>query len=105
VHFDAPSETSSEKQQLEVLRRLGAQAKALREAAAYLPAGRSWAEALAKRRLLFAEESKHARSGAFVSKSNYIERFYRLEEQIQDAYRALGITSCVGKSPRPPTSG
>ena len=80
---------------------------ALGRAAAYLPAGRALNEAHAKRRALYAEVSKLKRSGGgFVSGSpDFIGRFYRLQVQIYDDYKALGLGRCLGPPPRAPISG
>lgn len=86
--------------------RLATLTKALSAAAAYLPAGASLNEAHAERRALYAETSKLSKLGTFVSgQPDYLERFYRLQVQIYDDYKALGLTRCLGRPPRPPISG
>jgi hypothetical protein len=93
-------------QQRETQHRLAALAKALSHAAVYLPAARSLNEAHGKRRALNAELSKLAKSRTFVSgRQDYVERFYRLQLQIYNDYKALGLARCLGRPPRPPISG
>ncbi len=88
-------------------RRIQPTLNALYDAAAYLPIGRALIEAHAKRRALMAEERKLTRSGSFsVSRPiHFIEQFYRLQVQIYDDDKALGLTSCLGRPPRPPIEG
>jgi hypothetical protein len=87
--------------------RLAAISKSLGQAAAYLPAGRALNEASARRRALTAEMHKPLTgSGGFLSGApELIERLYRLQVQIHDDEKALGLTSCLSKLPRPPISG
>jgi hypothetical protein len=102
LHRSHPSTT----QQLETQHRLAVLVKTLSQAAAYLPAGRSLNEAHAKRRALEIETSKAGKSGVFVtSKPKVIERFHRLEAQIHNDYKALGVTRCLERPLRPPISG
>jgi hypothetical protein len=77
--------------------------KALTDAWAYLPAGRSLNEAGEKRRALNAEARKLEKSGAFPA--NYLERSYRLAHRIYDDAKSLGLTRCLGQPPRPPIGG
>lgn len=80
--------------------------EALIQAAAYLPAGKSWKEARAKRRALEAEISKLTASGKFVSgQRDFIDRFRRLQLQIYDDVKALGVTSCRKRPPPAPIGG
>jgi hypothetical protein len=95
----------SSKQQSEAQHRLAALLKALSDAWAYLPAGRSLNEAGAKRRALNTEARKLEKSGTFRSAADYIERSYRLELRIYDDAKALGLTRCLGKPPRRPIGG
>jgi hypothetical protein len=73
-------------------------------AAAYLPAGRALNEAHAKRRALTVEMREAANSHSVVW-LDLIERFYRLQLQIYNDLKALGLTPCLGKPPRAPISG
>lgn len=85
--------------------------KALDEAAAYLPVGRSLDEAHTKRRAL-EKEIAHAERRALEKERSpvsgrydFIERFYRLQLQIYEDYKALGISKRCLRPPRPPISG
>jgi hypothetical protein len=102
-HHTHPSQTK----QREAQHRLAILTKALSEAAVYLPAGRSLNEAHAKRRALYAKLGKLSTSGTFVApgRPDYAEQFYRLQLQIYDDYKALGLTRCLRQPPRPPLSG
>ena len=80
--------------------RLAGLAQDLRQADAYLPAGRSLNEAIAKRRALIRRE---ARSGGKLSTGPspaLVEQGYRLQVQIFDDKKALGLTPCL----EPPVS-
>lgn len=92
-------------QRSEAQHRLTVLLKALTKAWAYLAAGRSLNEAGAKRRTLNAEAQKREKSGTFRSAMDYLERSYRLQRQIYDEARALGLTQCIGRPPRPPIGG
>jgi hypothetical protein len=87
--------------------RMATISKALKQAAAYLPAGRAILEAEAERRALEAEifrpsaNNRHRQVGHETKAQN--ARFRRLQLQIYDANKALGMTSCLG--PRPPAPG
>jgi hypothetical protein len=99
-----------EREALRFQGRLATITKALRQAAAYLPAGRAWNAADAERRELFAERNKLLRSrGGFLSGQggppDFIDRLSRLQVQIYGDVKALGLTSCLGPPPRPPVSG
>jgi hypothetical protein len=98
---------TSQAKQRETQHRLAVLTRALSEAAAYLPAGKSLNEAHAKRRALYAKLGKLRLSATFVSpgRPDYIEQFYRLQVQIYNAYKALGLTQCLRGPPRPPISG
>jgi hypothetical protein len=102
VHRAHPAQT----QQLETQHRLAVLVKALGQAAAYLPAGRWLNEARAKRRVLYAEVQRLSGSGRLAPEGPEVfERFYRLRVQIYEADKALGLTACMGRPPRPPISG
>lgn len=79
-------------------------ANALAQAAAYLPAGRALNKAHAKRRALTAEMLKVANSYRGY-RPDLTDRFYRLQVQIRDDWKALGLGRCLGPPPRPPVSG
>jgi hypothetical protein len=85
-------------------------ADAIRHAFGHLPAGKALYEALAKRQALIAEmkqlRSGGSYSGLLVARSlHQLERSYQLGLQIYDDEKALGLTSCLGRPPRPPISG
>jgi hypothetical protein len=103
LHRAHPSQTK----QREAQQRLVTVAKALSVAAAYLSTGKSLNEARAKLRALHVEIGKLSKSGAFSFSGppDYIERSYRLQVQIYDDYKALGLARCLGPPPRPPISG
>jgi hypothetical protein len=80
--------------------------KALKQAAAYLPAGRLLDEAVAKRRALEAEMRQVAGPGGVLPEQRrFTDRFRRLQLQIYDADKALGLASCLGRPPPPPSGG
>lgn len=79
----------------------------LRRADGYLPAGRSLNEATAKRRALIRREAERSKSlegsGDFLSTSPgpaLVAQGYRLQVQIFDDKKALGLTPCL----EPPVS-
>ena len=78
--------------------------RALKRAAAYLPAGRALNEADAKRRALEDELSGHGHPGR-SSQPAFIERFWRIELQVYESVKALGLGSCQGPRPRAPIGG
>jgi hypothetical protein len=80
--------------------RLTAISKSLREAAAYLPAGKELNESHAKQEALMAE----ARNPA-SAQPDLLEQLYRVRLTSYDDLKALGLTLCLGKPPRPPISG
>jgi hypothetical protein len=106
---------ATSKQQMQEQRRLTTLEKDIHEAAAYLPAGRSFNEAHAKRLALRAklnrQSHKHKKSGPTIvvikgaQPFYFIEESYRLQMQAYNAIRALGLTQCAKHPPRAPISG
>jgi len=83
-------------------RRLQPTLNALSKAAAYLPTGRALKEAHAKRRAVSAEMRNASNAYvAFRSMLPLINRFRRLQLQIYNDYKALGVTRCGPPPPLP----
>lgn len=111
---------ATQTQKLEEQHHLAALEKAVRQAAAYLPAGRSLDEAHTKRLALlqaFQRELRAQTHGHTPTRPTivithpkeepfyFIDESYRLQMQAYNAVKALGLTECVGKPPRAPISG
>lgn len=87
-----------------------ARLEAIEKAAEYLPAGKKIKEAHAERRALEAKRRILRTSGGVVTGTvagspDFVDRFYRLQTQIYDSLKALGLTPCLGKPPRRPIGG
>jgi hypothetical protein len=108
---------ATQAQKLEVQHRLATLVKVLRKDAAYLPAGRSLNEALRKQQTVHreqlaqiqkqADKQKHKKSGPTIvvikgGKPFILEEAY-LRVKAYKALKALGLTRCLGKPPRPPS--
>ena len=96
-----------EQQKVALQHRLAYFSRAIRKAAAYLPAGKDLERAYAGRRQLMHELAKRSSHGGFVTgpPTHLIDRGYGLELQIHDDWKALGLTSCLGPPPKRPISG
>jgi hypothetical protein len=88
--------SSRTRQQEAAARRIQPTLNALYDAAAYLPLGRALKEAHAKRRVLEHELPKETASNVVA----FTSRFRRLQRQIYNDVKALGVTRCGSPPPR-----
>lgn len=98
LHEMPPVSRRSPQQTGVIQRRLASLSKALRNTAAYLPAGKDLNEAHAARHALQVEESKRAQAGLARPPGPDV-RFERLQLRIYHDELALGLT-CAGEVAR-----